>query len=54
MSASSSEALQQKKVEPSDFCDMTSILRILKFIFLGEEPLIAYSLFAKKIKLAYI
>ena len=53
MSASSEALQQKKKAEQSDFCDMTSILRIFKFIFLGEETLIAYSLFAKKIKLGY-
>ena len=40
--SASSEALQQKKAEQSDFCDMTSILRIFKFVFLGEETLMAY------------
>ena len=49
--SASSEASQQKKAEQSDFCDMTSILRILKFIFLGEQTLMAYPLFAKIIKL---
>ena len=51
--SASSEASQQKKAEQSDFCDMTSILRIFKFTFLGEETLMAYPLFAKKIKLDY-
>ena len=51
--SASSEASQQKKAEQSDFCDMTSILRIFKIIFLGEETLMAYPLFAKKIKLGY-
>ena len=37
--SASSEASQQKKAEQSDFCDMTSILRIFKFIFLGEVTL---------------